>query len=336
MASRFAADVGKAARGVPRAALAVPRAVISLPGAVLRAPSKRTRIRLLVGIVLLAVLAAAYMLWFRNSSLVAVEKVEVSGISFAEEEITAALTDAGETMTTLNADVAVIERSVEGFPTVAAVSIEPDFPHRLAITVDERGPVATVGAGGGLSIAGDGTILNGVSSEGLNLPQIELDAPPSSGRLGGVARAQAEVLGAAPAPLRPAIEGAEVSKQVGVVVNLVEGIELRFGDSSNAPAKWAAATTILADPNISTLAYIDLRLPGRPAVGGTPLPESAADEAAEAAPDVPAVDPAATAVPVEPVPAAPIADPAASTPVTPSATPAPAPATDVAGGAPAP
>ena len=156
------------------------------------------------------------------------------------------------------------------------------------------------------------------------------------------------MLGAAPDPIRPAIQEASVDKDDGVVVGLAEGIEVRFGDSADAAAKWASAVAILADPKLDQVSYIDVRLPGRPAIGGAPLPEPTAEEAAaEAAAAAPAeatVDPAAApvdpapvdpgAVPVDPSAAAPAVDPAATAPA--PAPVAPAPATGVAGGATAP
>ena len=247
--------------------------------------------------VLLAALAAGYFFWFRDSSFVAIDDVEVSGLNYSEEEVTSALTSAAEKMTTLHADPAELERAVSEFPTVASIAIDPGFPHHLAITVTERPPVASIGEGEGVAVAGDGTVLTGVTTEDLKLPPIEIENPPSSGRLGGVGLAQAEVLGAAPAPIRPAIEEASVDKEDGVVVGLAEGIEVRFGDSADAAAKWASAVAILADPKLDQVSYIDVRLPGRPAIGGAPLPEptaeEAAAEAAAAAPPEAPVDPAA-------------------------------------------
>jgi cell division protein FtsQ len=338
MASQFTADVGRIARTFPRAALSVPRAV-SRPF---------TRRRVVIAVLLLVALCAGYFFWFRDSSLVAVDQVEVSGVSYAEEEITASLTSAAEKMTTLNADPAELERAVEKFPTVASLAIDPAFPHELSITVTERHPVARMGPGEGVAVAGDGTVLSGVPTGDVKLPAIEVNKPPSSGRLDGVALAQAEVLGATPGPLRPATESAGVDGDDGIVVNLVEGIEIRFGDSSDAAAKWAAAAAILADTKLDQLSYIDVRLPSRPAVGGAPIPESStADTAPTEVPAVPvdpaATDPAATATaPVDPATAT--ADPAAAPPPADTAEPAPAPAptaqpapaTGVAGGAAAP
>jgi cell division protein FtsQ len=326
MTSHFTADVGRLARTLPRAALSLPRGVSGK--------------RILLVLLALAALAAAYLLWFRGSSFVAVKDVEVKGLTHQQEEIGAALTAAAEEMTTLNADVGELERAVEEFPTVASLAIDPSFPNGMEITVTERPPVAIIGMGDGVAVAGDGTVLGTVSTEDAKLPSIEVPRPPSSGRLDGVALTQAEVLGAAPEPMRPAIEGTEVHKELGVVVNLVEGIDLRFGDASDASEKWAAVVAILADPKLTELDYIDVRLPGRPAVGGAPLPESAEEPAAET--PAPAVAPEATAPLPEVPPPAPTATttpaPTTTTPVDPAAAapPAEAPATGVAGGAPAP
>ena len=79
---------------------------------------------------------------------------------------------------------------------------------------------------------------------------------------------QALVLGAAPAPIRPCVEGSSYGES-GVDVTLRSGIELRFGDATRAEQKWRAAATVLADPSITALDYVDLHSPGRPAVWGS-------------------------------------------------------------------
>lgn len=332
MASRYAAGAG-------RRSLASPR---------LRLPSRR---RVVAGALIAAALVAGYMLWLRHSSLVAVDEVEVSGVSYAEEEVTAALTAAGKDMTTLAADPQELERAVAGYPTVAAISVSTDFPRRLEVTVTERVPVATVGGGEGVAVAGDGTVLSGVDAGESKLPPIEAKEAPSSGRLEGNALAQAGVLGAAPEPLRAMIRAAEVTGDYGIVVELRGGIELRFGDDRDAAVKWSAAAAILADPKLESLSYIDLRLPGRPAVGGAPPVEPDDDEALGSPPtglpDEPAevqpspVDPAGTPAPAEPAAPAPsepatLPDPASAPPPAGEAAVAQQPATGVAGGAAAP
>ncbi len=52
-------------------------------------------------------------------------------------------------------------------------------------------------------------------------------------------------------------------------VELTSGIELRFGDASQATRKWKAAAAVLADPSVTTLDYVDLHAPSHPAIDGS-------------------------------------------------------------------
>lgn len=138
--------------------------------------------------------------------------------------------------------------------------------------------VATIGSGSeAVAIGPDGQVLAWLPApdEG-KLPQLPLSEPPEGGQLAGPALQQARVLAAAPAALRPYLAASRYGES-GVDVELSSGIELRFGDASRAAEKWKAAAAVLADPSLTTLDYVDLHAPGRPAVGGSghtlpPLP----------------------------------------------------------------
>lgn len=129
---------------------------------------------------------------------------------------------------------------------------------------------ATIGTGSdAVAVGADGQILAWLPlSEDAQLPHLPLSSPPKGARLAGPVLQQARVLGAAPATLRPYLESS-YSGESGVDVTLRSGIELRFGDASQAAAKWKAAAAVLADPSITALDYVDLHAPGRPAVGGS-------------------------------------------------------------------
>lgn len=119
-----------------------------------------------------------------------------------------------------------------------------------------------------VAVAADGTVMTlVVVGEDEDLPALPLEEPPKNGRLAGPALQQARVLGAAPPALRPLIERSFYGES-GVNVILDAGIELRFGDSSQVERKWRAAAAVLADPEISSLDYVDLHAPSRPAWGG--------------------------------------------------------------------
>ena len=129
---------------------------------------------------------------------------------------------------------------------------------------------ATIGSGSEAVAVGPGGRLLGwlPLSEEAQLPALPLSQPPKSGHLAGPALQQARVLGAAPPALRPYLESSSYGES-GIDVKLRSGVELRFGDASQATAKWKAAAAVLADPGVTTLDYVDLSAPGRPDVGGS-------------------------------------------------------------------
>jgi cell division protein FtsQ len=233
--------------------------------------------RALVLAVIAAVGAITYFAWFRDSSLVAVRDVKVENIESSDRgQVVSALTRAAEGMTTLHVQTDRLSDAVSDVPTVASVSADPSLPHGLTIHVTEYRPALVAVEGDRkVPVAADGSVLPGARVTG-SLPQLPVASLPGSGRLSGKALAEALTLGAAPDPLRPLIEGTTVDDTYGVLVTMRGGIQLRFGSDGNRKAQWAAAAAVLADPSLDALTYIDLRVPERPAVGGssTPSPEA--------------------------------------------------------------
>jgi cell division septal protein FtsQ len=131
-------------------------------------------------------------------------------------------------------------------------------------------PVAVIGSGSStIAVASDGTILVWLPPpKDGSLPKLPLEAPPKGPRLKGPVLEQVRVLGAAPAGLRPYLESSYFGES-GVDVTLAGGIELRFGDATQAALKWRAAAAVLASPSVTTLDYVDLHAPRHPAVGGS-------------------------------------------------------------------
>jgi hypothetical protein len=139
-------------------------------------------------------------------------------------------------------------------------------------------PAAVIGDGeDAVAVAPDGTILAWLPPpKESSLPRLPLETPPKGPRLQGPVLEQAQVLGATPAALRPYVEGSYFGES-GVDVNLTSGVELHFGDSSQAARKWRTAAAVLASPKVTTLDYVDLHAPAHPAIGGSghtlpPLP----------------------------------------------------------------
>jgi hypothetical protein len=235
----------------------------------LRLMSPRLKRRLLALAVACVALALGYQLWFRDSPLVEVQRVQVTGLTSSDaKRVRAALTSAGKTMTTLHVDRAALERAVEVYPVIRSLEVKPDFPHGLSIRAIEYQPAAIAVAGGSrVPVAGDGTILRGVALDG-HLPTVDVEGAIGDKVLDDpTARGGAAVAGAAPAVLRARLDDVEHTGE-GFVASLRDGPELIFGGPTRLRAKWAAAARILADLEARGATYLDLRLPGRPAVGG--------------------------------------------------------------------
>jgi cell division protein FtsQ len=273
------------------------------------APSPRLRRRVLSVAVVAALLAALYSFWLRDSSLVAVDRVAVTGVTSRDaERVRSALTSTARTMTTLHVDRERLEDSVSVFPVVQSIEVETDFPHGLTVRVIEHRPAALLDTDGRtVPVAGDGTVLVGLPVEG-DLPTIELSGPAPQRELPpGGARDAAAVAGAAPPAIARRVEsiGREGGTR-GVVARIADGPEIVFGDAHDAAAKWAGAVRVLADSEAAGATYVDVRIPERPVAGGL--------AATTVAPVAPVGE-----TPTEPV--IPPADPATASPTDPSLAP---------------
>jgi hypothetical protein len=220
--------------------------------------------------------------WLRDSSLVRVEEVRVTGITARDAPaIRRTLRQAGMRMTTLNYSEAELERAVEPFPAVQSVSVDADLPHKLVISVREHRPVAALASGDGrrVAVASDGTLLP--HERDARLPVVKVDAIPGDGRLGkGAEAGLVRVIARAPEELRALLVRAYRARD-GVRVAVDGGPTLRFGAPIRLAAKWASAARVLADTPAAGAASLDLRIPERPsAVYGTG--DSAADTATTA------------------------------------------------------
>ncbi len=230
---------------------------------------RRLRIALLALLIALPLLAGGWLL-LRKSSFVTVEHVHVSGVQGADASaIEAALAGAAQHMSTLDLHTAALRAAVASFPVVRSIRAIPSFPHGLRIDVVEQLPVAAVTVGGErTALAADGVVLGPALLSG-SLPALsESAAEASVGRrlhdstlLGTLA-----VLGDAPAPLAREVKRVYTGLE-GLTLAMRNGLLVYFGDASLPHAKWLSLARVLADPSSAGAAYVDVRLPERPAAG---------------------------------------------------------------------
>jgi cell division protein FtsQ len=221
------------------------------------------------------VLLGGGWLWLRDSRLVAVDQVSVTGLSGTEApRVRAALEGAARDMTTLHVRPDQLRTAVEPYPAVMGVDAHPDFPHGLRIVVHEHVAVAALAAGSDrVPVAADGTLLRGSSTD--DLPIVTVAAPPPGDTLGDKRTLRAvALLAAAPPELRAKVSRVYPGPR-GLTAPLADGPVLYFGGADRLRAKWAAASRVLADRSSAGATYVDLRLPERPAAGGLedPTPE---------------------------------------------------------------
>jgi cell division protein FtsQ len=231
----------------------------------------RWGLRILVGVVAALAVAAGAWVWLRNSSLVAVQRVTIVGVSGPDAgQIRSALDSAARSMTTLDVNMGALRTAVAPYPVVKQLHVSTGFPHRMRIQVTEQVPVAVISTDGQqTSVSADGTILHDVTPAG-SLPTIALDVAPGGTHVSGAAMSEIRLLAAAPYALLAKVAGASSDPTHGLVAQLRNGPKVYFGAGENLAAKWAAAAAVLADPGSGGADYIDVTDPSRPAAGAGP------------------------------------------------------------------
>jgi cell division protein FtsQ len=101
-----------------------------------------------------------------------------------------------------------------------------------------------------------------------------MDAVPAGDRVANAnTRTALALAAAAPDELRRRIDRLWTGPK-GMMLALVDGPDVIFGDASDARRKWLAASRVLADESSAGATYLDVRIPERVAAGGLgPLPE---------------------------------------------------------------
>lgn len=229
------------------------------------APARR-----LAGLLAGLALVGGSWVWVRDSSLVAVRDVEVSGATGPQAAaVRAALTAAGRDQTTLHVRGDALRRAAEPYPIVRDLEWETDLPRGLRIRVLEHDPVAALRSPSGprVPVAGDGRLLRGAAVP-RDVPDLGVRVLPAGDRItDGRTRAGLALLAAAPRPLRRKVERLAMGP-TGWTATLRDGPRVAFGDSSRPNAKWASLAAVLTAPETAGTTRVDVQVPERPSASG--------------------------------------------------------------------
>jgi cell division protein FtsQ len=230
---------------------------------------------LLVCAVLFAAAAGVYVV-SRETSLFAIQRIDVRGVSpAAEAEVRTALAPLqGSSLLALGGDT--VTRRVGALPDVLSVTYDRGFPHTLTVTVTPERPVAVLRRG-------DESWL--VSARGRIMSRLAPGRRPGLPRI-WVARQVDATLGAtlsdsdalsavaAVAPLVrvafPAQVASVETKNGSVTLHLRTGLALVLGATTDLRLKYVVAKQLLREVPTTPGTYLDVSVPERPVSGANP------------------------------------------------------------------
>src|SRR4051812_11494899 len=137
----------------------------------------RRTLRLAIGLIVVLALAGGGWMWLRDSSLVAVRDVQITGVTASDgNQVRDALESAALEMTTLHVRPETLKQATASLTSVGSLKVRADFPHKLSIQVIERKPVAALATKGEdrIPVTTDGIVLRGVTAA-RDLPSLVLD-----------------------------------------------------------------------------------------------------------------------------------------------------------------
>lgn len=221
-------------------------------------------------IVLLACLLAMGFgfLWLRDSSLVEVRSVNVSGLTGSDpKDLVQAIERTAKGMTTLHIDNRALARLADRYPAIKEIRADPSLPNKMSLRVVHHTLIAQVPASRGKAVVtAEGSLVRDI--KGAHLPRISVGQKVSGDRMTGrSARASLALLVAAPSAWRKQVKVVYVGQR-GLVAVMRVGPKIYFGEGTDPERQWRAAARLLAEPSIRNASYIDVSSPGRAAVAG--------------------------------------------------------------------
>lgn len=241
-----------------------------------RARAMRSRYRRYVLRIALAIVAVLALIFggiaLYRSDLFAVTTVNVNGVSHMTSAEITELAAVGDDSTLLRLDVDGIVGRLQESPWIQSASIRREFPDTIEIDVVERTPGAVVQVNDKSSwvISSDGTWLSAATNEDKKNQMNIIDvsgslAAPMSGTAcddAGITGAL-EIINSLSDDLKSQVASISAESSIKTTLNLENGVEVAFGDSSDIQLKESVITELL-DKFKGKVSYINVRVPERP------------------------------------------------------------------------
>jgi cell division protein FtsQ len=222
-------------------------------------------VTILVGLALIAVVGW----WVTNSPLFDMRTFRVSGNRHLSDADVARLAGLSRSTNVVWLGTGTVADRIERDPWVLRARVSRTLPGAVAVSIQERKPVAVVESKGvWFLVSADGVIL-GRASKKDRLPAIEVAGAPTAvgSRISG-ATPQLIVARALPAGVRRRVAHITTTKGGSLNVILRSGVPVFFGDASQAVAKARALSSLLSWANDRAIRadYIDVQAPAAPAL----------------------------------------------------------------------
>ena len=211
------------------------------------------------GALLLLVLATIF------TPLLAVEKIEVTGITRLKEKsiVNALISQIGKPLPTISsADVA---KSLESFPLIESFSIISLPPHTLRIQIAERQPIGVIQISGTNYLYDPAGVRIGISNGSENLPMIAIEGSPEKSKQ---FKAAIDVLMALPASLLNRVAEINAKSKDDVTMRLrgYAGQRIIWGDGSDSVLKSRVLDALIANQKKTDRVTYDVSSPNAPVV----------------------------------------------------------------------
>jgi cell division protein FtsQ len=202
------------------------------------------------------------------SPLVAVERVDVEGATYADAALIESVAESMKGISVLTVDTQSAKRRLEGDPWIASARISTFLPDRVLIEVEERRPAAWfLGVDNRARVIDvEGRVLAVV--DGRPTEYMWIDGVGPNLVAGSIAdpayRAAAQLAKSLPAEIEPLVDHLGVTATSDVTMTLTTGTIINFGQPVDMRNKLVSVVVLLRRQDPNEIIAIDVS-------GGTPV-----------------------------------------------------------------